>query len=120
MKRSKVASFETPARCEPRIQHLSELSLWYEGEVNQIQIRPPDISEHGMFVNTSTHYAEGSVVQLRFRLTRSNVEVHTRGEVRYCLPGIGIGVEFVGIDREAVRAITTELKSLTRARQKRR
>ena len=72
--------------------------LSYEGTGCEIPIRPPDISLHGMFVNISTHFPEGAIVQLRFRLTRSNVEVQTRAEVRYCLPGIGIGVEFVGMD----------------------
>jgi len=107
-------------RSEPRIQHLSELSLVYEGEINDIQIRPPDISEHGMFVNTSTHFPEGSVVNLRFRLTHSNIEVQTRGEVRYCLPGIGIGVEFIGIGRDAARAINNEIAAFSRTRNSRR
>src|SRR6267143_711109 len=52
------------------------------------------------------------------RLTKSNVEVQTRGEVRYCLPGIGIGVEFVGIRPEAVRAIEREIRSSYQTRAK--
>ena len=88
----------------------------YEGGGSEIPIRPPDLSPHGMFVNTSTHFPEGAIVILRFRLTRSNVEVQTRGEVRYCLPGIGIGVEFVGIRPEAVRAIEKEIRASYRTR----
>jgi len=103
-----------PARREPRIQHLSELHLSYEGGPEELPIRPPDLSLHGMFVNTSTHFPEGAIVNLRFRLTQSNVEVQTRGEVRYCLRGIGIGVEFVELGTEAVRAIKTELKAFSR------
>jgi hypothetical protein len=104
-----------PGRREQRIQHLSELHLSYEGGGREIPIRPPDLSPHGMFVNTSTHFPEGAVVNLRFRLTRSKVEVQTRGEVRYCLPGIGIGVEFVGLGAELVRAIDKELKAFSRS-----
>ncbi len=90
---------------------LSGLYLSYEGGGSEAQIRTPDLSVHGMFVNTSTHFPEGAIVHLRFRLTRSNVEVQTRGEVRYCLAGTGIGVEFLGLDAEAARAIESELKS---------
>ena len=104
-------------RSEERIQHVSHLHLTYEGTGCEIPIRPPDISPHGMFVNISTHFPEGAIVQLRFRLTRSNVEVQTRGEVRYCLPGIGIGVEFIGMDPEDVRAIEKECNSLSRIRR---
>jgi len=104
-----------PGRSETRIQHLSELHLSYEGGGCEIPIRAPDISSRGMFVNTSTHFPEGAVVTLRFRLTLSNFEVHTRGEVRYCLTGIGIGVEFVGLGAEAVRAINKEMRAFSRS-----
>jgi hypothetical protein len=104
-----------PARREPRIQHLTELYLTYEGDTREITIRPPDLSVHGMFVNTSTHFPEGAVVNLRFCLTHSKVKVQTRGEVRYCLPGIGIGVEFVALGAEAVRAIEQELGFISRS-----
>jgi PilZ domain len=104
------------ARCEPRLMHLKELCMTYEGSGEVIQLRPPDISQHGMFVNTSTHFSEGAVISLRFRLTRSNIEVQTRAEVRYCLPGIGVGVEFVGIGPEAVLAIKKEIRASSRTR----
>jgi PilZ domain len=90
--------------------------MGYEGAAREIPIRPPDISPHGMFVNTSTHFPEGAVVNLRFRLTQSKVEVQTRGEVRYCLPGIGIGVEFVGLGVESAQAIEKELGAFSRSR----
>jgi hypothetical protein len=40
--------------------------------------------------------------------------------VRYCLPGIGIGVEFVGLRSESVRAIENELRLFSRPRHPRR
>ncbi len=83
----------------------------YEGGEGEVPIRAPDISLHGMFLNTTTHFPEGAVVNLRFRLTRSNIEVQTRGEVRYCLHGIGIGVEFLGIGVEALGAIEQEIQA---------
>ena len=93
------------ARRERRLQPVSELHIRCEGGGADIRIRLPDISLHGMFVNTSTHFPEGAVLILRFRLTHSNIEVQTRREVRYCLPGIGIGVEFDGIEPAAMEAI---------------
>jgi hypothetical protein len=116
MKRVKKEKGFGAARREDRLPQLRELHMNYEGNGENVSLRPPDISLHGMFVNTSTHFHEGAVVNLRFRLTRSNVEVQTRGEVRYCLPGIGIGVEFVGIGPEAAHAIEREIRASTRTR----
>jgi hypothetical protein len=107
-------AISTPARRELRLQPLSDLHMTYEGEPCEIPIRPPDLSTHGMFVNTSTHFPEGAIVILRFRLARSNVEVQARSEVRYCLSGVGIGVEFVGLGPEAFRAIENELRAFSR------
>src|SRR2546427_2245063 len=60
-------------------------------------------------VCSSDLFPEGAVLNLRFRLARSDFVVNTRCEVRYCLPGVGIGVEFVQIPPEAVRAIEREI-----------
>jgi len=116
-KHARIPAISVPARREQRIQHLSELHLTYEGESFEISIRPPDLSIHGMFVNTSTHFPEGAIVNLRFRLTKSKVEIQARTEVRYCLSGVGIGVEFIGLAPEAVRAIEKELQAFSRPLQ---
>jgi hypothetical protein len=116
-KQTGIESASKHARREQRIQHLSDLHLTYEGESREIAVRPPDLSTHGMFVNTSKHFPEGAIVILRFRLTQSNVEVQARCEVRYCLSGVGIGVEFVRLGPEAFRAIENELRLFFRARQ---
>ena len=116
MKRVKKTKDFSATRRELRLPQLLEIRMNYEGNSENILLRPPDLSVHGMFVNTSTHFHEGAILNLRFRLTRSNAEVQTRGEVRYCLPGIGIGVEFVGIRPEAVRAIEKENRAPYRTR----
>ncbi len=105
------------SRQSERFPHLRDLSLVYEGHSEDIAVRPPDISSRGMFINTASHFPEGAVLQLRFRLTRSDYVVKTRCEVRYCLPGVGIGVEFVHIPPEAVRAIDQEVCSANRSRK---
>jgi hypothetical protein len=63
-----------------------------------------------MFVNTARNFAEGAVLNLKFMLSLSGVEIKTRCEVRYCLKGVGIGVEFVGISPDAVEDIEREIE----------
>jgi len=99
----------TGSRKDARFPQLSELSMSYEGLSEDIILRTPDLSAHGMFVNTNVEFAEGSILKLRFRLSRSGVLVQTRCEVRFCLKGVGVGVEFVGISPEFVRAIEEEI-----------
>jgi hypothetical protein len=100
----------TPARRDARHPQVSELSMIYEGFEEDISVRPPDLSLHGMFINTSTEYPEGAVLKLRFRLARTGVVIETRCEVRYCLRGVGVGVEFVAISPEHIKAIEDEIE----------
>jgi hypothetical protein len=102
-----------PARREKRYPQLTELSMIYEGFEEDVNVRPPDISAHGMFINTRTGYPQGAVLKLRFRLSRSGVMLETRGEVRYCLRGVGVGVEFVDTTPEFIQAIEDEIGLLT-------
>ena len=97
-------------RLAPRFSSLRELSVTYEGHSEDIITRPPDVSTRGMFINTSRKFPEGAVLNVHFRLTLTGVEIQSRCEVRYCLPGVGVGVEFIDISPEAVRAIEKEVK----------
>jgi PilZ domain len=97
-------------RLRPRIYGVKDISVCYEGRTENIANRPPDVSASGMFVNTSQAFPEGAVLNLRFRLAITGAEIRTRSEVRYCLPGVGVGVEFVGISPDAVRKIEREVQ----------
>ena len=99
---------KTPRRLQ-RHQHLSELSVTYEGSNETFPIHPPNISTRGMFINTSAVFPEGSVLKLTFRLARTGARIAARCEVRYCLAGAGLGVEFVDLPGECTRAIEAEL-----------
>jgi hypothetical protein len=90
--------------------HYRELFITHEGVSEEISLRPPDLSVQGMFIQTARRFPEGAVLKIRFRLARSLYEVAARGEVRYCLPGVGIGIEFVELSPEARRAIQEELQ----------
>jgi hypothetical protein len=101
-----------PSKCLqrwPRHQHFSELSLSYEGHSETLCIHPPNISVKGMFIHTNVAFPESSVLKLGFRLARSGIKIVTRCEVRYCLPGAGLGVEFIDLPPESVRAIEAEI-----------
>jgi PilZ domain-containing protein len=104
-----IVKAKVAIRQEIRYPQLSELSMLYEGATEEVAVRPPDLSPHGMFINTPTEFPEGAVLKLRFRLSRTDVVVQTRCEVRYCLKGVGIGVEFVDAPPEATRAIEEEI-----------
>ena len=86
-----------------------DLQILYEGSSQDIPVRAPDISLQGMFINTAKHFAEGAVIKISFRLSRTNHVVRVRAEVRYCLEGVGIGVEFIDISPEDRQAIEDEM-----------
>jgi hypothetical protein len=96
-------------RISPRVHSVRNISLNYEGHSEDVVARPPDVSPHGMFVNTSRCFPEGAVLNLTFLLALSGVEIQTRCEVRYRLRGVGVGVEFVGITPDSVRKIEREI-----------
>jgi hypothetical protein len=96
------------ARAAQRVSSLRDLSVTYEGHSEDIALRPPDISARGMFINTTKHFPEGAVLNVQFRLGLSGVQISTRAEVRYCLKGVGVGVEFLNLSPDAVKAIEEE------------
>ena len=98
----------TPPRQAERYAHYRELSIVYEGTSLDIPVRAPDISIHGMFINTAHKFPEGAVLRICFRLSRTHFLITARGEVRYCLPGVGVGVEFIGLPEAAQKAIEEE------------
>lgn len=98
-----------PPRQTGRYAQYRELSISYEGDSHSIPVRAPDISTHGMFINTAHRFPEGAVLNICFRLARTNVLITARGEVRYCLPGVGVGVEFIRLPEKAQQAIEQEV-----------
>lgn len=101
-------------RLAPRISAIRDLSVDYEGYSESIVTRPPDISTRGMFINTSRVFPEGAVLNVQFSLAFSGVEIRSRAEVRYCLAGVGVGVEFVEISPASIAAIQHEIEVTSR------
>lgn len=100
-------------RAEPRVHGVRQITVLYEGHKEKIVVKPPDLSAHGMFISTHRVFPEGAVLNLAFQLAGSGVEVETRAEVRYCLPGVGVGVEFIDLLPEAQEEIALEIKHKT-------
>ena len=117
MKQRKATAAQKALRRLPRHQQLSELSLTYEGSNQTLRIHPPNISPRGMFISTGVAFPEGSILKLAFRLARTGTRIVARCEVRYCLDGAGLGVEFVDLPPESARAIEAEL-GMARASRK--
>lgn len=105
----------SPLRESERFAGYGDLKIQYEGSSQDIPVRVPDLSSKGMFVNTSRHFAQGSVLKIAFKLSRTGLEINCRAEVRYCLDGVGIGVEFVDISDEAREAIEEEIRHRNRS-----
>jgi len=110
MTSAKIKKDWDAARLAPRIHSIREIALQYEGIEERIISRVPDVSTTGMFINTGRKYAEGAVLNLRFCLALSGLEVQARGEVRYSLPGVGVGVQFIDIAENAIHSIEREIQ----------
>ena len=102
----------TPARLQTRYAAYRDLAVTYEGHSEEIPVRAPDISPHGIFINTSRPFPEGAVLRIEFCLAHRNIPMKVRGEVRYCLPGVGVGVEFIALSPEDQLAIEEAMAAL--------
>ena len=93
----------------PRANSLHEITISCEGQDEAVLAKPPNLSKGGMFINTSRYFPEGTVLNLRFELLLTRAQVEARSEVRYCWPGVGVGVQFIGLSPEATLLIEREI-----------
>jgi hypothetical protein len=96
-------------RTSPRVYSVREITISYEGQNEEILVKPPNLSRRGMFISTSRSFPEGAVLNLRFALALTGAEIRSRCEVRYCRAGVGIGVEFIGLSGEFAEMIEKEI-----------
>jgi hypothetical protein len=101
-------------RKSPRVLY-RDLKIVYDGMADVVCERSPDLSTSGMFINTSRAYPPGAQIRLRFDLLRTGYIVRAQGEVRYCLPDIGIGVQFANLPEPARAAIEKELEIIRKS-----
>jgi hypothetical protein len=103
-------------RSTRRVHTVSGIVLNYEGNAELTFVRSPDVSTRGMFISTMRSFPEGAILNVRFRLALTGASVRARGEVRYCLPGVGIGLEFVDLDPEVLKLLEREVERGTTVR----
>jgi hypothetical protein len=96
----------------PRFSNIKDLYLSYEGRSELFPVHPPDISPTGMFINTAADFPEDAILKVSFRLAKSNHPIVVRCEVRYCLAGVGVGVEFIDMSSTDQHAIAKETRTL--------
>jgi hypothetical protein len=105
---SQALKKSNPARLHKRFYTHQKLVVTCEGAGN-LSLSGPDSRLHGMFINTPIPLA-GTVLKLAFRLTRVDVKICVRGEVRYCMPCVGVGVESLELSTDARAAIEKEIE----------
>ncbi len=93
----------TERRKAARVTYFAE--AWLEGlDVSRTSVRLGDLSTEGAFVDARTVLPPGTVARLRFRLEEREISVMT--EVRYAIPAIGMGLQFLDLppgDRAAIQ-----------------
>jgi len=55
-------------------------------------------------------FPEGANLNVRFRLALTGASARARCEVRYCLPGVGIGLEFIGLESTVLKLLECEVE----------
>ena len=68
-------------------------------DVSHAHVRLADLSVDGAFVDARTVLPPGALAQVRFTLLGQ--EVLARAEVRYSMPGMGMGLRFLELPAEA-------------------
>jgi PilZ domain len=91
-----------------------DLRISYDGCIEVVDRRSPDLTPQGMFINTPRQFPVDAQLTLRFDLVRTGVIVQAVGRVRYCLPGVGVGVQFVDLSPSARAAIEKELEKISK------
>ena len=106
---TKTPSVTVEQRHSPRTLY-PDLRIIYNGLAETAETRPPDLSTEGMFINTPFIFIPGADLQVRFDLVCTGAMVETRARVRYCEPGVGVGVQFLHLPEACRQAIEKELR----------
>ena len=82
--------------------------------VNEVEIvgvgvrRCSDLSIGGIYLDTTSFFPEGTLLQLRFKLQTSDERpIEVKAKALYGVPGLGIGVGFIDLSPEDLEKIRT-------------
>src|SRR5437773_2698074 len=85
-----------------RISYLCEVECEGAG-MNRLAARINDLSITGAFIDSLTCYPAGKSLRLRFHIKDQLIE--TTAEVRYSMPTMGMGVQFLALRPDQLAAL---------------
>jgi hypothetical protein len=94
-----------------RLTYFDGLTIRIEEGQDSVKPKTLDISQSGMFLNTEYLFPEGTMLEISFTLPVTKYVINVRAEVRYSLPGTGVGVKFTQISAEDRQAIEREISA---------
>ncbi len=80
-----------------RVSYVCEIQCEGIG-IGILNTRINDISVSGLFIDTISHLPVGALLYLRFTVLGYSIRVE--GEVRYCMPQVGMGIQFTNLKPE--------------------
>jgi hypothetical protein len=104
-------SESTDKRSARRITHLCEVECEGSG-VSRLTTRINDLSITGAFIDSMSCFPQGAILKLRFRVKSTEITVDS--EVRYCMPGMGMGVRFLNLQPEHAKVIESLIEEHSR------
>ncbi len=106
--------YDKDKREAKRISYLCEVQCEGVG-LSRLATRINDLSMTGAFIDSLTCYAPGTSLRLRFHI--KDVLIETTAEVRYAMPQMGMGVQFLDLKPDQLAALESliEGKPLIRA-----
>jgi PilZ domain len=92
---------EQERRCAPRYPFVAHAELSDEERSIYLRARVSDLSLSGCYIDTIHALPTGT--QIVLYVTDDSGSFQARGKIVYCLPNLGLGVAFLGVD-PALRA----------------
>jgi hypothetical protein len=90
-----------------RVNYLCECQVESEGfHTGKVNWRISDLSAEGIFIDSMLWLPIGSTLKLKFMI--HDRKIRATGEVRYFLPHVGMGVQFIDLDpydREVIESV---------------
>ena len=94
-------------RKHPRAAMKAEVWLGQDGIFTCTPETPSDLSEGGAFVETSQHFAPGSILSLRLKLPRTVQPISCTVTVRNLRGQTGMGVQFLDLCPESRQSVNS-------------
>lgn len=85
---------------------------------NQIMVEALDICENGLFLHTGRSFEDGALVEVGIPTMPGNFDLRVQARVQHNHRGIGMGLQFVGLDEKQKAQLAKLISSLDAEAQK--